>query len=215
MNFGGRAVYSEAMGLEHQLHPPQVTRAQREALNGHRGAVVWFTGLSGAGKTTLALGTESLLYRAGCHTFVLDGDVLRSGLCSGLGFSAEDRSENIRRAGETAGLLADAGIIVLAAFISPFNADRERLRERLPAGDFIEVHCDCPLDICERRDVKGLYRRARAGEIPNFTAISSPYEAPRSADLVLQTGRLPLDSCTGQVLDLLRERGITGRVAAR
>lgn len=196
-------------------HAAAVTRRHREALNGHRGAVVWFTGLSGAGKTTLAQAVEARLYQAGCHAFVLDGDILRQGLCVDLGFSAQDRSENIRRAGEAAGLLAEAGIIVLAAFISPFHADRARLRERLKTGNYFEVYCDCPLEVCERRDVKGLYRRARAGEIRDFTAISSPYEAPRQPELVLETGRLPLDACTGQVLAMLHNGKVIGRASAR
>ena len=191
-------------------HTGVVKRHHREELNGHRGAVVWFTGLSGSGKTTLAQAVEGQLFLAGRHTYVLDGDNLRQGLCADLGFSAQDRSENIRRAGETAGLMADAGMIVLAAFISPFNADRERMRARLPAGDFIEVHCDCPLAVCEQRDVKGLYRRARAGEILQFTAISAPYEAPRQPELVLDTGRLSLAACTELVLASLRERSIIG-----
>jgi adenylylsulfate kinase len=199
----------------HSRHPVPVTRRQREALNGHRGIVVWFTGLSGAGKTTLALAVETRLVQARCHTFVLDGDNLRQGLCADLGFSARDRSENIRRAGEAASLLAEAGIVVLAAFISPFNADRERLRARLPVGDFIEVHCDCTLEVCEQRDVKGLYRRARAGEIPDFTAISSPYEAPQHPELVLETGRLPLSACTELVLATLRERAVINGVSLR
>jgi adenylylsulfate kinase len=191
--------------------PGTVTRRHREELNGHRGAVVWLTGLSGSGKTTLAQAVEGQLYLAGCHTYVLDGDQLRQGLCSGLGFSAQDRSENIRRAGEAAGLLADAGMIVLAAFISPFNADRERVRARMPAGDFIEVHCNCPLDVCEQRDVKGLYRRARAGEILQFTAVSAPYEAPLKPELTLDTSRLSLSECTTQVLAKLRERAVIGQ----
>ena len=196
----------------HHLHtqPAAVSRRQREERNGHRGAVVWFTGLSGAGKTTLAHAVQERLFRAGCQAYVLDGDNLRQGLCSDLGFSAQDRSENIRRAGETAGLLADAGIIVLAAFISPFNADRERVRSRLPDGDFIEVHCDCPLTVCERRDVKGLYRRARAGEVAQFTAISSPYEAPVNPELVLDTARLDIPECVERVLASLRERSVIG-----
>ncbi|CAN7330660.1 adenylyl-sulfate kinase [Pseudoduganella sp. LjRoot289] len=185
-----------------------VKRQHREELNGHRGAVVWFTGLSGSGKTTLAQAVEGQLFLAGCHSYVLDGDHLRQGLCADLGFSAKDRTENIRRAGETAGLLADAGMIVLAAFISPFNADRERVRARMALGDFIEVHCDCPLDVCEQRDVKGLYRRARAGEILQFTAVSAPYEAPLNPELVLDTARLSLSDCTALVLAKLRERAI-------
>lgn len=197
----------------HHLHtqPAAVRRGQREERNGHRGAVVWFTGLSGAGKTTLAHAVQERLFRSGCQAYVLDGDNLRQGLCSDLGFSARDRSENIRRAGETAGLLADAGIIVLAAFISPFNADRERVRSRLPTGDFIEVHCDCPLTVCERRDVKGLYRRARAGEVAQFTAISSPYEAPLNPELVLDTARLDISECVERVLASLRERSVIAR----
>ncbi|WP_377704948.1 adenylyl-sulfate kinase [Pseudoduganella sp. UC29_71] len=190
--------------------PATVSRLQREQRNGHRGAVVWFTGLSGAGKTTLAHAVQERLFRAGCQSYVLDGDNLRQGLCCDLGFSAHDRSENIRRAGETAALLADAGIIALAAFISPFNADRERVRARLPAGDFIEVYCDCPLAVCEQRDVKGLYRRARAGEVAQFTAISSPYEAPLRPELALDTGRLDITGCVERVLEALRGHAVIG-----
>lgn len=188
--------------------PAAGPRRQRQELNGHRGAVVWFTGLSGAGKTTLAQSLEQALLRAACRAYVLDGDILRQGLCAGLGFSDQDRSENIRRAGEAAALLADAGLVVLAAFISPFAADRARVRARLAPGDFMEVFCDCPAAVCEQRDVKGLYRRARAGEIPQFTGISSPYEAPQHADLTLDTSRLDLAACTARVLALLRDRGV-------
>jgi adenylylsulfate kinase len=193
--------------------PATVSRLQREQRNGHRGAVVWFTGLSGAGKTTLAHAVQERLFGAGCQSYVLDGDNLRQGLCCDLGFSAHDRSENIRRAGETAALLADAGIIALAAFISPFNADRERVRMRLPAGDFIEVYCDCPLAVCEQRDVKGLYRRARAGEVAQFTAISSPYEPPLRPELALDTGRLDIACCAERVLAALRAHAVIGSEA--
>lgn len=190
------------------MNSSQISRREREEVHGHRGAVVWFTGLSGAGKTTLARAVEERLFHAGCQAVLLDGDSLRQGLCADLGFSPEDRSENLRRAGEAARLFAEAGIIVLAAFISPFNADRERVRARLPAGGFIEVHCDCPLAVCEQRDVKGLYRRARAGEVAQFTAISSPYEAPLNPELALDTSRLGIPECVERVLARLRERAV-------
>jgi adenylylsulfate kinase len=185
-----------------------VSRRQRELANGHRGAVVWFTGLSGAGKTTLARALELRLFQAGCQAVVLDGDCLRQGLCAGLGFSPQDRSENLRRAGETARLFADAGMIVLAAFISPLRTDRERVRAMQADGDFIEAWCMCPLEVCEQRDVKGLYRRARAGKVPQFTGVSAPYEAPLAPELSLDTARTPLHACVEQVLDELRSRGV-------
>lgn len=189
-------------------HHATVTRARREAMNGHRGVILWFTGLSGAGKSTLAHAVEERLHRMGCRTFVFDGDNVRHGLCSDLGFSAEDRVENIRRIGEMAKLFMEAGIIAMTAFISPFRADRERVRSLVPHGDFLEIFCHCPLEVCEERDVKGLYKRARQGEIKDFTGISSPYEAPEKPELAVDTARLSLEESIDQVIDLLRQRGI-------
>lgn len=168
-------------------HNATVTRARREQLHGHKGAVVWFTGLSGAGKSTLAHTVEERLHQMGCRTYVFDGDNVRHGLCSDLGFGPEDRAENIRRIVEMSRLFVDAGTIALAAFISPFERDRRWARERLGA-DYNEVYCRCALAICEQRDTKGLYKRARAGEIKDFTGISSPYEEPKGAELTVDTG---------------------------
>lgn len=190
-------------------HEATVTRQRRERMNGHRSAVVWFTGLSGSGKSTLAHAVEEELYRRGCHTFVLDGDNVRQGLCSNLGFSVEDRQENIRRIAETARLMVEAGSIVMTAFISPFRLDRERARSLFPKKDFIEIYCAAPLSVCESRDVKGLYGQARAGELKEFTGISSPYEPPDNPELWLDTGGRSLQSCVHEVLALLRERGLS------
>lgn len=187
-------------------HHATVTRARREQLNGHKGAVLWFTGLSGAGKSTLAHAVEERLHVMGCRTYVFDGDNIRHGLCGDLGFSAEDRHENVRRVVETTKLFADAGVIALAAFITPFERDRRMARERL-GDDYSEIYCRCSLEVCERRDVKGMYRRARAGEIPQFTGISSPYEEPRAPELALDTTR-PIKDCVSDILKLLVERGV-------
>lgn len=184
-------------------HHATVTRARREAQNGHRGAIIWFTGLSGSGKSTLAHAVEESLHQRGCRTFVLDGDNVRHGLCGDLGFSAKDRRENIRRIGEMAKLFMEAGVVVLTAFISPYRADRERVRGMVEHGDFVEVYCDAPLDICETRDTKGLYKKARAGEISEFTGISSPYEAPDKPDLTVDTSMQSLDECVQQVVAML------------
>lgn len=189
-------------------HHATVTRQRREALNGHRGAVLWFTGLSGAGKSTLAHAVEERLFQASCRTFVFDGDNVRHGLCSDLGFSPEDRTENIRRIGEMTKLFLEAGIISLTAFISPFRRDRGWVRALLPAGDFIEIHVRCAIDVCESRDVKGLYKRARAGEIKEFTGISSPYEIPEHPELVVDTDKQSLEQSVDAVLALLRSRGV-------
>ena len=191
-------------------HNATVTRARREAQNGHRGAIVWFTGLSGAGKSTIAHTVEERLHQAGCRTFVFDGDNVRHGLCADLGFSLADRSENIRRIGEMCRLFVEGGLIALTAFISPLRADRERVRSLVPEGDFLEVYCRCPLEVCEQRDVKGIYKKARRGEIAEFTGISSPYEEPSAPELVLDTGSTPVEDCVAQVLSLLRGRGIIG-----
>lgn len=191
-------------------HQPQIQRVDREAQNKHRGVVLWFTGLSGSGKSTLAHAVEERLYGAGCRTYVLDGDNVRHGLCSDLGFSAADRSENIRRIGEVARLFVDSGAVVLTAFISPFREDRTRVRAMVPTQDFIEIYCSCNLDVCEQRDVKGLYAKARQGLIKEFTGISSPYEQPEFPELVVDTGSSSLNDCVSQVLELLTERGLLG-----
>jgi adenylylsulfate kinase len=189
-------------------HKATVTRERREAQNGHRGAIIWFTGLSGSGKSTLAHATEEALHQKGCRTFVLDGDNVRHGLCGDLSFTQEDRIENIRRVGEVAKLFMEAGIIVLTAFISPYRTDRERVRSMVKEGEFIEIYCNTTIEICEGRDVKGLYKKARAGQIAEFTGITSPYEAPKTPELSLNTGIAELDECVQQVLDGIMQRGI-------
>lgn len=190
-------------------------RADRERLNAHKSAILWFTGLSGAGKSTLAHAVEARLFQIGCRTFVFDGDNVRHGLCADLGFSGQDRSENIRRIGEMCKLFVEAGVIALTAFISPFRKDRQRVRELVAEGDFLEIYCRASLDICEQRDVKGLYKRARAGEIPEFTGVSSPYEAPEKPDLVVDTGSEAVEENVEMVINLLRHRGIISEGAAR
>ena len=189
-------------------HNVSVTREMRESMGGHRGAVLWFTGLSGAGKSTVAHAVEEQLHKRGCRSFVFDGDNVRHGLCSDLGFSEKDRHENLRRIGEMSKLFLEAGIISLTAFISPFRSDRERVRSLVPHGDFFEIYCNSPLEVCEQRDVKGLYAKARAGEIPNYTGISSPYEEPEKPELELDTAADSLESCVDQVIDLLEQRDI-------
>ncbi len=192
-------------------HHATVTRQRRADLNNHKSTLLWFTGLSGAGKSTLAHALEESLYQMGYHTFVLDGDNVRHGLCGDLGFSNTDRVENIRRVGETAKLFIEAGVIVLTAFISPFRADRDKARKLVGNDDFIEIYCDCPLEVCEERDVKGLYNRARKGEIKEFTGISSPYEEPKNPELVIDTSNENLEQCVKQILEFLIKRGIYER----
>ncbi len=189
-------------------HHATVTRIRREKQNGHKSTIIWFTGLSGAGKSTLAHAVEERLHQMNCRTFVLDGDNVRHGLCGDLGFTDLDRQENIRRIAEVAKLMLEAGTITLTAFISPFRAERNLARNLVPHGDFIEIYCSCDLSICEQRDVKGLYKKARQGEIKHFTGISSPYEAPEKPELSVDTGKHTLDECVDQVLELLKERGI-------
>lgn len=189
-------------------HRATVTRQRREQKNAHKSVVLWFTGLSGSGKSTLAHAVEEQLHQSGMNTFVLDGDNVRHGLSSDLGFSDMDRKENIRRISETAKLLLEAGVITLTAFISPFKAERALARNLMPHGDFIEIHCFCPLTVCEQRDVKGLYKKARLGEILDFTGISSPYEEPENPDLKIDTSQLTLEQSVQQVISLLHNRNI-------
>lgn len=189
-------------------HHATVTRARRAELSQHHSVVLWFTGLSGAGKSTLAHALEESLYQKGYHTFVLDGDNVRHGLCGDLGFSEADRVENIRRVGEISKLFLEAGVIILTAFISPFRADRHKVRNLVGNQDFIEIYCKCPLLVCEERDVKGLYRKARKGEIKEFTGISSPYEEPEQPELSIDTASQPIEACVKQILAYLVERGV-------
>ncbi|MEQ1620543.1 MAG: adenylyl-sulfate kinase [Methylococcales bacterium] len=189
-------------------HSATVTRERREQQNGHKSVVLWFTGLSGAGKSTLAHAVEEHLHQHGLSTFVLDGDNIRHGLCRDLGFSESDRKENIRRISELARLMIEAGVITLTAFISPFIAERQLAKTLVPLGDFIEIYCFCPLNVCEQRDVKGLYKKARRGEIKEFTGISSPYQEPDNPDLRIDTSALSLDESVQLVISLLREKHI-------
>jgi len=188
-------------------HETHVSQDMREALNGHKGAVLWFTGLSGAGKSTLANAVEDRLHQIKAHTFVIDGDNVRHGLCADLSFSDSDRVENIRRVGEVANLFVQAGVLTLTAFISPFRADREKVRS-IVGENFIEVHCDTALGVCESRDVKGLYKKARAGEIADFTGISSPYAAPENPEIRVNTGTDDLPACVDQVIAYLQLKGV-------
>ncbi|MDH5444157.1 MAG: adenylyl-sulfate kinase [Gammaproteobacteria bacterium] len=193
-------------------HHATVTRARRENLKNHKSAILWFTGLSGAGKSTLAHAVEEKLHQLKCSTYVLDGDNVRHGLCGDLGFSEDDRKENIRRVGNVSKLFLEAGVIVLTAFISPFRSDRKLVRNMVLHGDFLEIYCNTPIEICEERDIKGLYQKARKGEIKNFTGISSPYEHPEKPELVVSTGEVELNECVEQVLRLLQERGILNSI---
>jgi len=192
-------------------HHATVTRERRQQQNKHKSVILWFTGLSGAGKSTLAHCVEEALYQIGSRTFVLDGDNIRHGLCGDLGFSVEDRSENIRRIAEVGKLMMEAGVITLTAFISPFREEREKARKIFPHGEFFEIYCKCPIEVCEQRDVKGLYKKARAGDIKNFTGISSPYEEPINPELIVETSKNSLEHCTKQVIDMLEDRGVIVR----
>ena len=180
-----------------------VQSSERERRNGHMGHIVWLTGLSGAGKSTLAIALERRLFDEGRQVCVLDGDIVRTGLCADLGFSAEDRTENIRRIGEVARLMGGAGMVVIVAFISPFRADRDRVRAGMPEGRFTEVFVNAPLEVCEQRDPKGLYAKARAGELTDFTGISSPYEEPLSPEVEVPTERLSVEESVERVLAVL------------
>jgi adenylylsulfate kinase len=189
-------------------HASSIVRADREALHRHRGVILWYTGLSGSGKSTLANAVASVLHNQGVHTFVLDGDNVRMGLSVDLGFAPRDREENIRRVQEVAKLFLDAGVVISTCLISPYRAARERLRRIVPQGDYIEIFCRATVQECERRDVKGLYAKARSGEVKEFTGISAPYEEPQGAELVVDTGKLPLEQSVRQVVEYLAGRGI-------
>ncbi len=189
-------------------HKPLVTQADRERRNGYNGVVLWLTGLPSSGKSTLAHEVERVLFARGCNSYVLDGDNIRHRLNKNLGFSPEDRKENIRRVGEAANLFADAGVIALTAFISPYQEDRDQARALHEPGRFFEVFCKCTLDVCEQRDPKGLYRRARKGELKEFTGVSAPYEEPKSPEIIVETDRHSLEECAEQIIRYLEEQGI-------
>jgi len=210
--------------VEVHWHEHAVSRQERETLNGNKGCVVWFTGLSACGKSTIANLVDHLLHKSGKHSFVLDGDNVRHGLNAGpgmlkdihseefakrfgLGFSAQDREENIRRIGAVAKLFAEAGLIAVTAFISPYRADRDRVRKTLSDGDFIEIFVDTPIEICEQRDPKGLYKKARAGELKGFTGIDDPYEAPSKPELVLDGGKKTAQQLADEVIAFLKGKG--------
>ncbi len=215
---------SDDSRVEVHWHEHAVTRAEREQLHGHKGCVVWFTGLSACGKSTIANLVDHKLHSTGKRSFVLDGDNIRHGLNAapgmlrerhgeefagrfGLGFSAQDREENIRRIGTVAKLFCESGSIAITAFISPYRVDRDRVRESLDDGDFVEVFVDAPLEVCESRDPKGLYKKARAGEIKGFTGIDDPYEAPQNAELVLDAGQKSAEALADEVIEYLRTSG--------
>lgn len=189
-------------------HAHNITREDRQKLNGHRGAVLWFTGLSGCGKSSIANAVDQLLHERGVHTFVLDGDNIRMGLNRNLGFTPEDRTENIRRIGEVARLFADSAIIVLSAFISPYKSDRDLVRTLVPEGEFVEISVQASLETCESRDPKGLYKKARAGEIKNFTGLDAPYEAPEKPEIVLDSDNKGVEVLAREVIAYLVSKGI-------
>ena len=193
-------------------HASQVDRQMRQQRNKHKSFVLWFTGLSGSGKSTIAYAIEHELFQRGSSVVVLDGDNIRHGLCSDLGFSKQDRFENMRRVGEAAKLFVESGSIVLAAFVSPYLDDRERVRSRLPHGDFYEVYCECDLSVCESRDPKGLYERARKGEIDNFTGISAPYEEPIKPDMVVNSGTMTVEEEVELIFSRLEAKGLVSPV---
>jgi adenylylsulfate kinase len=185
-----------------------VNKEEREKLHGHKGVAIWFTGLSASGKSTIAHHLEKLLYEMSCSTYVFDGDNVRHGLCGDLGFSADDRAENIRRIGEMVRLFVDAGIIAITAFISPYQEDRRKIRNLVGEDRFFEIHVDCPIEVCAERDQKGIYEKARAGVIKEFTGISAPYEKPENPDMVIQSDKVDATKAAKQVLDILQDKKI-------
>jgi adenylyl-sulfate kinase len=196
-------------------HASLVSLEQREMANHHKAAVVWLTGLPSSGKSTTAHRVEQILFQSGFQTTVLDGDNIRHGLSADLGFSPAERAEHLRRIGELAKLFFESGMIVLCAFVSPTRASRDRVRSLVPAGRFFEVYCDCPREICERRDPKGFYARARAGSLPNYTGVNAPYEAPEHPELTLDTDALSAGQCAERVIAFLEESGVVPRAGER
>lgn len=189
-------------------HHTTVTKEERHQLNGHRSCVLWFTGLSGSGKSTLANAVDLALFQQNVRSYVLDGDNIRHGLNNDLSFGKEDRKENIRRIGEVAKLFVESGQIVSSAFISPFREDRDLVRNMFGEGEFIEIYLNCPIQVCEHRDPKGLYKKARKGEIPDFTGISSPYEIPVSPEIVIESDKMPIEQSVQKVLSYLKDKEI-------
>ena len=189
-------------------HDHEITKEDRRSLNGHGSVIVWFTGLPSSGKSTIANEVEKKLIEAGTRTYILDGDNIRMGLCKDLGFSEEDREENIRRIGEVSKLFADAGVVCLSAFVSPYRRDRDAIRELVEDGEFVEVFVDAPVEVCEERDVKGLYKKAREGVIKGFTGIDDPYEEPQKPEITIHTDKVSLEEGTQMVLDYLVEKKI-------
>jgi len=189
-------------------HSTTVTKKDRHEMNGHKSCVLWFTGLSGSGKSTLANAVDQALFEAKCRSYVLDGDNIRHGLNQDLSFGTEDRKENIRRIGEVAKLFVDSGLIVSTAFISPFVSDREQVRQLFEDGEFIEIYCKCPIQVCEHRDPKGLYKKARKGEIPDFTGITSPYEAPIDPEIIIDTNTMNIFESVSYIVNFLKDRKI-------
>jgi adenylylsulfate kinase len=189
-------------------HSHKVSRKEREEIKKHKPCLLWFTGLPSAGKSTIAMELEYLLNKHGAHTYVLDGDNIRHGLSNNLGFSKEDRTENIRRVGEVAKLFVDAGVIPIAAFVSPIRADRDLVRSLMKPGEFVEVYVKCSLEVCKERDPKGLYKKAIAGDVKDFTGISQPYEEPREPELVIETDRLSIEESVIKVVDYLASKDV-------
>ncbi|MEC3619387.1 adenylyl-sulfate kinase [Bacillus subtilis] len=189
-------------------HPAAISKSDRQSLNGHKSCVLWFTGLSGSGKSVLANAVDEKLYRKGIQSYVLDGDNIRHGLNKDLGFQTGDRIENIRRIGEVAKLFVDSGQMILTAFISPFREDRNMVRALFPKGEFFEIYVKCPLHVCEQRDPKGLYKKARNGEIKHFTGIDSPYEAPLSPDFIIESDQTSISDGADLIINALQNRGI-------
>jgi adenylylsulfate kinase len=189
-------------------HHSIITKEDRERLLGQKGVTLWFTGLPQSGKSTLAIELEKRLYESGYLTYILDGDNIRHGLNKNLGFSPEDREENIRRIGEVANLFSRAGIVNMTAFISPYRRDRKKARDLAAEGEFIEIFCKCPLEVCEKRDTKGLYKKARTGEIPEYTGISAPYEEPENPELIIETDKVTIEECVSKIISYLEKNGI-------